>query len=74
LFFVVELNIVGEGRVDGRFEDLLNSLDYIFTVLSSVNDPADVFLEGLEIALGLIEAPFTVNQEDFLDNSEDVQQ
>lgn len=74
MFLIREVDVVLEGLVDGRLEDLPYALDDILAVFGSIDDPADVLLEGIGTALAFIEATLTVYQEDLFDHAEDVEQ
>lgn len=73
MLLVGEVNAVGEGRVDGGFEHLPDSLNDVLAVFCRIDDPADVFLEGIGTATALVEASLAVDEEDLLDDAEDVE-
>lgn len=74
MFLIREVDVIFEGLVDGKLKDLPYPLDDILAIFGSVDDPADVLLEGIGTALAFIETTLTVDQEDLLDHSEDVEQ
>jgi len=74
MFFLRELNVICEGRIDNAFEDLPHTFYDILAVFACVDDPADRLLKLISCSFWFIKAALTVNVEHFLDDSKDLEE
>lgn len=74
LFLIIELDRICKSRVDCWLEDLSHAFNDVFAVLGSIDNPADVFLKGLGCPATFVEATFTVNEENLLNYTQNIQQ
>jgi hypothetical protein len=74
LLLVVKLDAVREGRINRCFKDFFDPFDDVLAVLSRIDNPTDILLEGLKVAFRFIKAALTIYYENLFDNSQNVKQ